>query len=70
MKLIFVLCATFLIAQAAVVEHPKITFQDAQVYAELPSDFAEYDEYEIVEYGSTNWCLIVSCFFFPLKSYN
>lgn len=61
MKLIFALCAVFLVVQAAVVEPPKVTFQDAQVLAELPSDFAEYDfeDYEIAEYG-TSWCLIVS----------
>lgn len=61
MKLIFALFAVFLVAQAAVVEPPKVTFQDAQVLAELPSDFAEYDfeDYEITEYGSS-WCLIVS----------
>lgn len=57
MKLLFVLCAVFLVAQAAVVEEPKVNFQDAQLLAELPPEF---DEYEISEYGSTSWCLMVS----------
>lgn len=57
MKLLFVLCATFLLAQAAVVEQPKINFQDAQILAELPPGF---DAFEVSEYGSTSWCLIVS----------
>uniref|UniRef100_A0A336MHE0 CSON001428 protein n=1 Tax=Culicoides sonorensis TaxID=179676 RepID=A0A336MHE0_CULSO len=56
MKLLFVLVATFLVAQAAVVEeHQKISVQDAQMIQSLP---IEFQEYEISEYQSTTWCLI------------
>uniref|UniRef100_A0A336KZ35 CSON001892 protein n=1 Tax=Culicoides sonorensis TaxID=179676 RepID=A0A336KZ35_CULSO len=56
MKLLFVLVASFLVAQAAVLEeHQKISVQDAQMIQSLP---IEFQEYEISEYQSTTWCLI------------
>lgn len=66
MKLLFVLCATILVANAAVVEQQKVSFQDAQLIADLP---VEFQEYQISEYESTSWCLLVSLFFLDIFFY-
>ncbi|XP_063695794.1 uncharacterized protein LOC134827159 [Culicoides brevitarsis] len=58
MKLLFVLCATFLVVNAAM-EPPKMTFEDAAILEDLPADIdAEELTPEIAEYKSTSWCLV------------